>query len=183
MGRLSIITQRSTRPAQPRTGQPGDPPAASDPCANCPNRDKCSSPCPALEALLPGARRAEQFPPIPNDVADAAGQWRQEAGQEKRKLFRIFLAHRDLITAAQWRCVELVYGDDLSSAEAAEALGLEDSTVRRNLGTARRRLLRKLLETYTDLRTGGGTGRRAPRSSRRICADPVDATSREGNRP
>lgn len=121
-------------------------------CAGCLRAAECVRPCARLEAVLPGPRRGERFLPIPNEIAESAGQWRRDAGRERRKIFRIFLAHRAQLSKRQWRCVELVYGEDLSPAEAAREIGVLHSTVVRHVRAAQRKIARKVC---TDLRTGG----------------------------
>lgn len=124
------------------------------PCERCHRAAQCAKPCPRLEALLPGPRRAEQYAPIPPEVADCAGDWRRALGQESRELFRIFLARRERLTAAQWRCVELLYGEGLGPREAARRLEVSHSAVVRHAAAARRRLLKGVV---TVSRTGEAT--------------------------
>ena len=143
----------------------GKAPSAAGPCADCPRRGECRVPCERLESLLPGERKGEKFFPIPPEGADCAGHWRQEVGQKKREIFRIFLAHRERLTEAQWRCVELVYGEDDSLTEAGLRLGVSPAAVTQNLVAAYRRMLRKPLK---NLRTSGGAHGRPGASSRTI---------------
>ena len=136
-------------PCRPRAG------SGKSPCGACAKREACATPCDKLEALLPGEREAEPCP-IPVEIAESAGEWRRENGQIRKFLFRIFLKHKRELTRAQRKVVQLVYGDDLSTREAAEKLGITQSAVSQRLTTARGRILRKNL---IALRTSGGTQR------------------------
>lgn len=154
MGRIASAPA-ATAPASAvprcRAARRKPPAVPPSPCLPCAKAGECSKPCPRLEALLPGPRRAEQYAPIPPDVADCAGDWRQALGQESRELFRIFLARRDRLTAAQWRCVELLYGEGIGPREAARRLGIGHAAVVRHAAAARRRLLAGMV---TVSRTG-----------------------------
>jgi len=127
------------------------------PCTRCRRRSECKGPCRRLERLLPGPRAGEDALPIPPDVAEAAGRWRQDAGQDRREIFRIFLAHRGKLTACQLECVDLVYGQDLKIREAAAALGVAHVTVLQHLRYAARKVLGSI---PTNPRTSGGTHRK-----------------------
>jgi DNA-directed RNA polymerase specialized sigma24 family protein len=126
----------STCSPSPRPGIESD---HAGPCAGCHRRAGCKTPCRRLEKLLPGPRRAEQYLPVPPELADTCGEWRREVGQSRRELFRIFLRLRDRLTAAQWRCVDLHYGEDLGVRAVARRLGVSAPTVKQHLDAARRR--------------------------------------------
>jgi len=146
------LSPRSTPLPRRLRGAPGV--GAKSPCSRCNRRVGCVAPCETLEALLPGERDAEPCLPIPADVAETAGEWRRENGQTRKFLFRIFLKHSRELTRAQRKVVQLVYGDDLSTREAGEALGISQSAASQRLTAARGRILRKNL---IESRTGGGT--------------------------
>ena len=114
------------------------------PCTRCPRRDACTTPCERLEKLLPKPNVGGHTVTIPPDLVDEQGHWRQAAGQGKREIFRIFLARREALTERQWRCIELVYAEDLSPNEAARVLGISQPVVTRHIQRACRRLLRKM---------------------------------------
>jgi len=118
------------------------------PCTTCAKRDTCETICDGLKKLLPAGDAGARYTPVDPRIADQFGGYRDDYGDAKRDLFKIFFDRRHKLTDAQWNCVELYYGQDLSTRKIAGVLGVSHQAVVKNLALARRNLIPKWLPDF-----------------------------------